>query len=237
MITRKVRDVMTSNVVVATDATPFKDIVRRMSEHEVSALPIIGEDRRLLGIVSEGDLLPKEAADLDATRKRRLFGWRRSLTKKAAGLVASQLMTTPVAVVGPDASLRDAARLMQERKVKRLPVIDQDRRVIGIVSRADLLKVFLRPDAEIADEVDRVVLRRILWLEPETVRAMVRDGVVRLEGLVEQRSMVPLVIGLVKGVEGVVGVEDHLRYQVDDVAAHPSLPLTWGMMPSPTRRP
>ena len=146
-------------------------------------------------------------------------------------------MTTPVAVVRPDATLRDAARLMQERKVKRLPVVDEDGRVIGIVSRADLLKIFLRPDAEIADEVNRVVLSRTLWLEPETVKATVRDGVVRLEGLAEQRSVVPLVIGLVKGVEGVVGVEDHLQYQVDDVAARPSLPPTWGRMPSPTRRP
>jgi CBS domain-containing protein len=187
--------------------------------------------------VSEGDLLPKEATDLDASRKRHLFGRRRRLSKKAAGLVASQLMTTPVAAVGPDASLRDAARLMQDRKVKRLPVIDQDRRVVGIVSRVDLLKVFLRPDAEIADEVDRIVLRLILGLGPETVKATVRDGVVRLEGFLERRSMVPLVIGLVKGVEGVVGVEDHLRYRVDDVPTRPSLPLTWGMMRSPTRRP
>lgn len=236
MITRKVRDVMTSNVVIATDATRFKDIVRRMSEHEVSALPVVGADRRLVGIVTEGDLLPKEATDPEASRRRHLFGSRRKLAMKAAGLVASQLMTTPVFTVGPDASLRDAARLMQERKVKRLPVLDQDGRVIGIVSRADLLKVFLRPDAEIADEVDRVVLSRTLSLEPGTVKATVRDGVVRLEGLVERRSMLPLVIGLVEGVDGVVGVEDHLRYQVDD-AARPSPPLPWGMMPSSTRGP
>lgn len=236
MFTRKVRDVMTSNVVIATDATPFKDIVGRMSEHEVSALPIVGADRRLLGIVTEGDLLPKEATDPQASRRRHLFGSRRRLANKAAGLLASQLMTTPVSVVGPDASLRDAAGLMQERKVKRLPVVDQDGRVIGIVSRADLLKVFLRPDAEIAEEVDRVVLSR-MSLEPGAVNATVRDGVVRLEGLVEQWSMVPLVIGLVKGVEGVVGVEDRLRYRVDDVAARPSLPLPWGATSAPTRRP
>jgi hypothetical protein len=112
--------------------------------------------------------------------------------------------------------------------------VDAGGRIIGIVSRADLLKVFLRPDNEILDEVTKRVLLQILCLD--TVTATVHDGIVRLDGVVEQRSMLPLVVGLVKGVDGVIGVDSHLGYQVDDTA-RPGLPLTWGMMPSPYRRP
>jgi len=229
-----VRDVMTSTVVTVVDSAPFKEVVRLMQVHGVSALPVVDAQGRLVGIVSEADLLPKEASETDG--EHHLFGTRRKRAAKAAGLVAFQLMSAPVAAVGPDATLREAARLILERKVKRLPVVDGGGRIIGIVSRADLLKVFLRPDSEILDEVTKRVLLRTLWLEPDTVKATVHDGVVRLDGVVEQRSMLPLVVGLVKGVSGVVGVDSHLGYQVDDTAS-PGLPLTWGMMPSPYRWP
>ena len=230
-----VRDVMTSTVVTVADSAPFKEIVRLMQVHGVSALPVVDAQGRLVGIVSEADLLPKEASETDGEHHL-LFGPRRKRADKAAGLVAAQLMSAPVAAVGPDATLREAARLILQRKVKRLPVVDGGGRIIGIVSRADLLKVFLRPDNEILDEVTKRVLLGTLWLEPDTVKATVHDGVVRLDGVVEQRSMLPLVVGLVKGVSGVVGVDSHLGYQVDDTAS-PGLPLTWGMMPSPYRRP
>jgi CBS-domain-containing membrane protein len=229
-----VRDVMTSTVVTVVDSAPFKEIVRLMQVHGVSALPVVDAEGRLAGIVSEADLLPKEASETDG--EHHLFGPRRKRADKAGGLVAAQLMSAPVVAVGPDATLREAARLILERKVKRLPVVDDGGRIIGIVSRADLLKVFLRPDNEILDEVTKSVLLRTLWLEPDTVKATVREGVVRLDGVVEQRSMLPLVVGLVKGVDGVIGVDSHLGYQVDDTA-RPGLPLTWGMMPSPDRRP
>ena len=228
-----VQDVMTSTVVTVADSAPFKEIVRLMQVHGVSALPVVDAEGRLAGIVSEADLLPKEASETDG--EHHLFGPRRKRADKARGLVAAQLMSAPVVAVGPDATLREAARLILERKVKRLPVVDDGGRIIGIVSRADLLKVFLRPDNEILDEVTKSVFLRTLWLEPDTVKATVREGVVRLDGVVEQRSMLPLVVGLVKGVDGVIGVDSHLGYQVDDTA-RPGLPLTWGMMPSPYRR-
>jgi len=229
-----VRDMMTSTVVTVADSAPFKEIVRLMQVHGVSALPVVDAGGRLAGIVSEADLLPKEASETDGVRH--LLGSRRKRADKASGLVAAQLMSAPVVTVGPDATLREAARLILERKVKRLPVVDGGGRIIGIVSRADLLKVFLRPDHEILDEVTKRVFLRTLWLEPDTVKATVREGVVRLDGVVEQRSMLPMVVGLVKGVDGVVGVDSHLGYEVDDTA-RPGLPLTWGMMPSPYRRP
>lgn len=229
-----VQDVMTSTVVTVADSAPFKEIVRLMQVHGVSALPVVDAQGRLAGIVSEADLLPKEASESNG--ERHLFGSRRKMAHKASGLVAAQLMSAPVAAVGPDVTLREAARLILERKVKRLPVVDAGGRIIGIVSRADLLKVFLRPDNEILDEVTKRVLLRTLCLEPDTVKATVREGVVRLDGVVEHRSMLPLVVGLVRGVDGVVGVDSHLGYEVDDTVS-PGLPLTWGMMPSPYRRP
>lgn len=236
---RRVRDVMTPAVVTVPDSAAFKEIVRLMDEHGVSALPVVDRDGRLVGIVSEADLLLKEEYESETEAEHRLlsFRWRRIEREKAAGLIAAQLMTTPVVAVGPAATFREAARLMHERKVKRLPVIDEDGKVVGIVSRADLLKVFLRPDQDIFQEVTQGVIERILWLEPGTVKVTVRDGVVLMEGVVEQRSMIPLVVGLVHGVEGVVGVDSRLSFEVDDVSARPSLPLTWGMMPSPHRRP
>jgi CBS-domain-containing membrane protein len=137
-------------------------------------------------------------------------------------------MSRHVVTIEPEATLTKAARLIHEEKVKRLPVVDADDRVIGIVSRADLLKVFLRSDAEIHDDVTESVLRRTLWLEPHAVKAIVRDGVVLLKGQVEQRSMIPLVVELVGDVEGVVGVDNQLGYEVDDESIRP-LPFGWGI--------
>ena len=230
----RVRNVMTDEVVTVVDSATFKEIVGLMSEHAVSALPVVDRDGHLTGIVSEADLLLKEECDPESAAEHHLIGFgRRKIERaKAAGSLAAQLMTTPAVTVGPDATLHEAARLMHERNVKHLPVIDLDGKVIGIVSRADLLKVFLRSDLEILGEVTKRVLDRTLWLEPGTIRATVRDGVVLLEGIVEQASMIPSVIALVQGVPGVVGVDSRLGFDVDDVSARPSLPLTWGMMPS-----
>jgi CBS-domain-containing membrane protein len=236
----KVRDVMTTAVVTVTNSASFKEIVGLIDTHGVSALPVVDPERHLLGIVSEADLLLKEEYEPETdTEGRYLFELRRRKIerKKATGLVAAQLMTTPAVTVGPDATLREAARLLHQRKVKRLPVIDEERGVIGIISRADLLKVFLRPDQEIFEEVTHKVLSGLLWLEPGTIKVQVRDGVVLLEGVIEPRSMIPVLVALVQGVDGVVGVNTRLDYLVDDVSARPSLPQTWGMMPKPYRWP
>jgi CBS domain-containing protein len=232
---RRVRDVMSAPVVTVTDSAGFKEIVGLMQKHGVSALPVVDGDRRLVGIVSEADLLLKEEYATEGTSRERLldFRWRKSERAKAAGTFAAQLMSRPVVTVEPEATLAKAARLIHEEKVRRLPVVDADGRVVGIVSRADLLKVFLRSDAEIHDDVKESVLRRALWLEPHDVKVTVRDGVVLLKGQVEQRSMIPLVVELASDVEGVVGVDSRLDYEVDDESARP-LPFGWGI-PTPHR--
>lgn len=234
----RVREVMTTDVVTVPDSASFKEIVRLLHEHRISALPVVDADGRIVGIVSEADLLLKEEYEPRPEGKGGLiaFGRKRLERRKAAGLVARQLMTEPVVTVSPEATVREAARLMHARRVKRLPVVDGEGRVVGIVSRADLLKVFLRSDDEIQKEVTDRILYRTLWLEPGSVRVEVRDGIVHLEGTIEQRSMIPVVVALVQGVDGVVGVDNRLEYLVDDVSQRPTLPPTWGLMPDPSQR-
>ncbi len=224
---RTVQDVMTRTVVVVTDSAPFKEVVRRMQEYRVSALPVVDADDRVVGVVSEGDLILKEDPELEGDG--RLFEGRRLklAREKAAGLVAAQLMTTPPVTIGPEATLGEAARLMHRRRIKRVPVVDPDRRILGIVSRADLLKVFLRSDGEIHEDVVHGVIQRALWIDPATIRVEVRDGVVRLEGQVERESLIPVLVGLVLSVEGVVGVENRLSFLVADTAQSPDFPVPW----------
>jgi len=224
---RTVADAMTRDVVVAHPQTPFKEIVRRMREARVSALPVLDDDGRLVGIVSEADLILKEDPELDETARLFEGRHRRTDRQKAAGLFARELMTSPVVTIGPTESLGEAARLMHRRQVKRLPVVDEEGRLVGILARSDLLTVFLREDAEIEREVREDVIRRTLWIDPDTVTVRVREGVVRLEGQLERRSLIPVLERLVSSVDGVVGVELALSYQIDDTVSAPEIPLPW----------
>jgi CBS domain-containing protein len=226
-----VRDVMTTNVVVVDRTARFKDVARLMALHRVSAIPVVENGRHLAGIVSEADLLLKEAAD----REER--GWRRRERGKADAVLASELMTTPVISIGPDASVRDAARLMHHERVKRLPVVDAEGFVIGIVSRRDLLKVFLRSDEEIERDIREDVLRRALWMDPKDLGVEVRGGVVTLHGEVERASLVPIIVGMVRGVDGVVDVVHELTSAFDDDRLHPDFTEPWAVLPSSLRWP
>ncbi|HEU4427009.1 MAG TPA: CBS domain-containing protein [Pilimelia sp.] len=212
-----VRDMMTTDVVTVEASTPFKEIVARLAGRRVSAVPVLDVDGRVLGVVSEADLLLKEeqsdgeqGVPLVWTRRRRIE------REKAAGTCAGELMTTPPVTVPPTATVAEAARRMHATGVKRLPVVGEDGRLLGIVSRADLLKVFARPDDAIRREIVDEVILRDLMMDPSRFFVRVEDGVVFLEGAVERRSLVPFVLRAVQGVEGVVRVEDRLTYDVDD---------------------
>ncbi|GAA2539941.1 CBS domain-containing protein [Streptomyces levis] len=200
-----VSDVMTHTVVAVGRDAPFKDVVKLMQEWKVSAVPVLAGEGRVIGVVSEADLLLKEEfrdSDPDRiTQMRRL-----SDLAKAGGMTAADVMSTPAVTVHSDASLAQAARIMAQRKVKRLPVVDDEGLLDGVVSRADLLKVFLRTDDEIAEEV-REILTSLFPAPPEPVRVDVTDGVVTLTGRVRDTSLVPVVTRLVRSVEGVVDVD------------------------------
>jgi len=148
-------------------------------------------------------------------------GRRRRLERnKADGLVASQIMSRPAITICPDAPLAEAARLMHREGVKRLPVVDAEERLVGIVSRADLLRVFLRSDEEICRKVTREVIERTLWIDPPTIEVLVHEGVVILQGVAERKSLIPIILEFVKQVDGVIGVESHISYDIDDEIHH-----------------
>ncbi|MFJ6664980.1 CBS domain-containing protein [Streptomyces sp. NPDC091383] len=200
---------MTRAAVAVGRTALFKDIVARMEQWNVSALPVLEGDGRVVGVVSEADLLPKEEfrdSDPDRlTQRRRLDDLAR-----AGGLTAGDLMSTPAVTVHADATLAEAARIMALKRVKRLPVVTAEGVLEGVVSRGDLLKVFLREDRELADEIRREVLDVLFPAPVEPVHVVVVDGVVTLTGKVTDGTPIPLAVRMVRGVEGVVGVDCHL---------------------------
>lgn len=207
----RVGDVMTRTVVAVDRKAPFKDIVERMDRWKVSALPVLEGDGRVIGVVSEADLLPKEEfRDSDPDR----FTQRRRLSDlaKAGAVAAEELMSAPAVTVHADATLAEAARIMAVRRVKRLPVVNAEDVLEGVVSRGDLLKVFLRPDNDLADEIRREVVDVVLPAPAEPVHITVTEGVATLTGRVGagDAHRIPLAARLVGGVEGVVGVDCRL---------------------------
>ncbi|MFD8031158.1 CBS domain-containing protein [Streptomyces sp. NPDC059717] len=204
-----VDDVMTHSVVAVGRAAPFKDIVRLMEQWQVSALPVLEGEGRVVGVVSEADLLPKEEfRDTDPdryTQRQRL-----SDLAKAGAMTAEELMSAPAVTVRPGSTLAQAARIMARLGIKRLPVVDGEGMLEGVVSRADLLKVFLRPDNDIADEVRRDVVDILFQAPAEPVHIMVTEGVVTLTGKVPDAALIPVAVRLARAVEGVVDVDCHL---------------------------
>lgn len=195
---RKIGNVMTGDVVrVGSGASPA-EVTELLARHRIGGLPVVDEDDKVIGVVS--------GADLHAGSDARTAG---------------QLMSRPAVTVRPRDSVVDAARTMARYGVERLPVIDEEDRLIGIVTRRDLLRVFLRPDHEIRAEVIDEVLVRSLWLPPQTVDVTVTDGVVWLEGQLERHSEVPIVIRMAGQVDGVVAVVDRLTYRVEDARPGP----------------
>ncbi|MEV1069151.1 CBS domain-containing protein [Streptomyces sp. NPDC050263] len=200
-----VSDVMTHTVAAVGRKATFKEIVQLMQDWKISALPVIEGEGRVVGVVSEADLLPKEEfRDSDPDRYTQLR--RLSDLAKAGSVTAEELMTSPALTVRPDATLAQAAQTMARAKVKRLPVVDAVGLLEGVVSRADLLKVFLRTDEEIAEEVRREVVSYLFPTPASNVGVDVHGGVVKLTGRVRDTSLVPVAARLVRAVEGVVDV-------------------------------
>jgi CBS domain-containing protein len=200
---------MTHTVAAIGRKANFKEIVQLMEQWKVSALPVLEGEGRVIGVVSEADLLPKEEfRDSDPDRYTQLR--RLSDLAKAGAVTAEDLMTAPAVTVQANATLAQAARTMAHAKVKRLPVVDEVGLLEGVVSRGDLLKVFLRDDEDIAEEVRREVVSYLFRAPLSPVRVRVHDGVVTLAGRVRDTSLVPVAARLVRAVEGVVDVEFEL---------------------------
>jgi len=210
----KVKDVMTGEVVAVRRDASFKEMAIRLRQYRVSAFPVIDENRRVIGVVSEADLLAKEAlAGEHAGIPAAVTGiLHHKDYKKSEGLTASDLMTHPAVTVRPEDSVEHAARLMYTLQVKRLPVVDAGGYLIGIVSRADLLTVFDRADEEIhAEVVNEVILREFL-VDPAMFTVAVADGVVTVRGNPETAELGRNLVTKIRGVQGVVAVRDELAY-------------------------
>lgn len=229
MRTLKVQDVMTREVATVREDTPYKGVVRALVERGVSGLPVLSPTGVVIGVVSEGDLLFNEGSSGEHDRWHDLL--HRAEAKKADGRVARDLMTSPPVTVPLDTSVRKAAALLARHSFKRLPVVDGVGRLLGIVSRRDVLSAFLRPDADIAHEVEHEVILRSMATDPAQVGVQVVDGVVTLTGQLERKSSVEITVSLTHAVAGVVDVVDKLTYAHDDEKLRLIDPVPGGVQP------
>ncbi len=218
---RAVEDVMTTSVVTADRLTPYKEIARLLAEHQISGLPVLAAGWQVVGVVSEADLL--EAQD-QAARQATIGTVSRTCRVRGPrhpSLTAGELMTAPPVTIRPDATIPAAVRAMNAHHVRRLPVTGADNQLIGIVSRRDLLSVFLRPDTDISTDVRRV-LDEIPLANPPGVIVTVRHGVVTLKPAVGRlQDLVPLAIRQIWDVDGVVDVVTRLS-EVEPGLVHPA---------------
>lgn len=209
----KVGDVMTREVVTISPDAPFKHIEQLMHEHGISALPVVDPEGGVVGVVSEADLLLRTEAEV--SEPRGLTRDARDRRTKGQARTAAGLMSTPAISVTPSMPLAAAARLMRKRSVKRLPVVEHGR-LVGIVSRADVLTSYLRSDADIRSDVVEGIVRGSMWLDPSAFDVEVDDGAVRIHGEMDRRSDVEIMINLILGVDGVIDVDPALTYRFDD---------------------
>ena len=210
---RRVRDVMTTAVVTVDRTTPYKEIAELMAEHKLSALPVLMMGRRVAGVVSEADLLRIEGQRQRGARAGHAAHPRlHRASRQHSGLTAGELMTSPAITIYPDATISAATRVMSQHHLKLLPVVDQDGVLAGIVTRRELLSVFLRPDDDIAEDI-RGVFTEILFADPASVDVVVKGGIVTLTGQPgepEQLDLIPVAVRLTWDIDGVVDVVNKL---------------------------
>ena len=216
MTHRKVSDVMTADVITVTEDAPFKEVAEIIADRGISGVPVLGAQGRVTGVVSEMDLLCKEEYQEDPGAKRAPRWGHRDARNRAAGATARDVMTSPPVTIAPDASIVAAARALDAHHVRRLVVITADGWLAGIVTPRDLLKVYLRPDEEIREEILEKIIAGYLGCDPAQAKVAVSEGVVTLAGHVEKKSMIRLAVAMSRAVDGVVDVIDHLRYTDDD---------------------
>lgn len=209
---------MTVPVVTIGPDRTFKDAVRLMRAKRISGLPVVDREGRVIGIISECDLLNKlEKREPDTyileSRRHRLD------RARASALDVASAMTTQVVTVGPAFPIALAAREMHTRGIKRLPVVDETGTLVGIVSRGDLLTVFLRTDRQLRADVTKVLVEAQAKHGGRSLTAKVESGVVVLEGTFEEKSRCDATIRAITSIDGVIGVRSHMTYDRDDTLA------------------
>jgi CBS domain-containing protein len=221
----KVKELMNEEVVAVEPETTLKDVASLLVEHRISGVPVVDAERKVLGVVSEADIVVKEQG---AKPESRILDWLLGggffEPERLSARTVEQAMSSPAITIGAGKEVFQAARLMTEHGVKRLPVVDDKGALIGIVTRSDLVKAFARSDDELANEIDEMA-RRALLIEDEALHVHVHDGVVHLSGKLGRRSDAELLPRFVARVPGVVDVHSTLRWEWDDrKASHESNP-------------
>ena len=206
-----VKDVMSTHVIAARLSAPYKELASMLRNQRVSAFPVVDDGNKVIGIVSESDLLPKEALEGTVPRTRRSLTHQR-LRSQVNALTAADLMTAPAVTITPDEPVTRAARLMFDRQVKRLPVTSDDGTLIGIVTRSDVLSVYNRPDAQIQGEITGNLVQGKLLRDPGAFTVTVEDGIATVEGTPETSLNGYDIIDATRRTEGVVFVRDRLTY-------------------------
>jgi CBS domain-containing protein len=218
-----VKDVMSTHVIAVREIATYKEIATRLREQGVSAFPVIDRESKVIGVVSEADLLPKEALAGTVPGVLHNLGHRREESRITA-TTAADLMTRPAVTIGPDEPVTHAARLMYNRGVKRLPVTSEDGTLIGIVTRSDVLSVYTRADADIHHEITRELILSTFLCDPDPFTVTVKDGIVTIEGRPETAWVGRDIVDAARHVEGVVAVRDRLSYPADQPYYSTGLP-------------
>jgi CBS-domain-containing membrane protein len=225
----KVEELMQRDVVTVTPGTSLKVVAGLLLELRISGLPVVDADGEVLGVISEGDIVAKEQGTALASphRLRWLFRGDERGGDRRDARDAGDAMSAPAITVDPLRSIADAARLMTEHGVKRLPVVSQGK-LVGIVTRSDLVRAFTRTDAEIELEIRDDVLLGSLWIDPTRVRLTVTNGEVTLDGRLETRTQAEILAAYVARVPGVVSVDDSLlTWAVDDLSRRSADPAAF----------
>lgn len=217
-----VRQLMTKEVVTAAPDDSIKDVARALVEHGISGMPVCDGEGIVVGVISEGDILYKERDAAD--RRGGALGWLLDGLDgpygfdlaKAEARTAAEAMTAPAITIEPTRSAAAAARIMVEEDVNRLPVVSLKGELVGIITRADLVRAFTRSDDEIAREIREDILRRVFWVDPETIVVEVRDGEVQLAGQLETSTDAEVLTKLVRRVPGVLSVHSTVTHRVDN---------------------
>ena len=212
----KVQDVMTTDVATANPDTPLKEVALELVRRRISGMPVVDGQRHVLGVVSEADILAKEGDE-----RRGGGGFLQWLvdpgdpwiSARFDAVTAGEAMSQPAQVITADRPLTDAATTMLDEGINRLPVVDEDGTLIGLVSRGDLVRAFARPDDQIRHEIEEDVIRKALWLDPSTVDVTVTNGIVTLAGEVASAADAELLPTFTRKVPGVVEVSSTLTHR------------------------
>lgn len=227
----KISEIMTTDVLTVSTETPLKEVARTLSEHEISGVPVVGADGRVAGVLAESDIVRQEqgaGADRQPGLLARLV---EGPPLRVEARTAGEAMNAPASTIAPDDEVAEAARIMTEHGFNRLPVVDAAGELVGIVTRADLVRAFTRSDEEIERELREEVLLRTLWIDPASVRIGVREGEVTLEGDVAQKADAELLEHFATRVPGVVSVRSDLSWRLES----PEPPASDPHVPAPPR--